>query len=58
MLFKLVILMLDKLHNTLEGLQKIVNYKVSINLGLSRELKQAFPLTYPIKTGYSKKCRL
>ena len=40
MLFKEVIeLMLKKEHNTLEGIQKIVNLKASINLGLSDELK-------------------
>jgi NADH:ubiquinone oxidoreductase subunit K len=50
MLFKQVVLfMLNKVHNTLEGLQKIVNYKASLNLGLSKELKEAFPLTIPIK---------
>lgn len=50
MLFKQVsILMLNKLHNTLEGLQEIVNYRASINSGLSKELKEAFQLTVPIK---------
>jgi|SRR4030095_4834136 hypothetical protein len=49
-LFKQVILfMLSKVHNTLEGLQEIINYKASINLGLSKKLKEAFPLTVPIK---------
>nr|YP_009160642.1 LAGLIDADG endonuclease [Hirsutella minnesotensis]AKR17993.1 LAGLIDADG endonuclease [Hirsutella minnesotensis] len=39
-LFKKIIkLMFEKEHNTLEGLQKIVNIKASINLGLSNELK-------------------
>lgn len=43
-LFKKIIeLMLEKEHNTLEGRQKIVNIKASINLGLSNELKEAFP---------------
>ncbi len=50
MLFKQVILfMLNKVHNILEGLQKIVNYKTFLNLGLSKELKKAFPLTVPAK---------
>jgi hypothetical protein len=31
--------MLEKEHNTLQGIQKIVNYKVSMNWGLSNELK-------------------
>ena len=39
--------MLDKVHNSLEGLQKIV--RASLNLGLSKKLKEAFPLTVPIK---------
>jgi len=48
MIFKQVILlMLNKEHNTLEGLQQIVNYRASLNLGLSKELKEAFPLTVP-----------
>lgn len=39
-IFKQVnLLMLDKVYNSLEGLQKIVNYKVSFNLGLSKKLK-------------------
>lgn len=50
MLFKqVIILMLNKEHNTLEGLQEIVNYRASLNLGLTKELKEAFPLTIPIK---------
>lgn len=50
MLFKeVILLMVDKVHNTLEGLQEIVNYRASLNLGLSKELKEAFPLAVPIK---------
>ena len=50
MLFKEVVkLMLEKEHNTLEGVQKIVNIKASINLGLSNELKEAFPETIPVE---------
>jgi hypothetical protein len=48
-LFKNIIkLMLEKTHSTLEGIQKIVNIKASINLGLSNELKDAFPETMPV----------
>ena len=36
-----------KKHLTMEGLQKIVSYKASINLGLTDELKAAFPNTIP-----------
>lgn len=50
MFFKQVVfLMLNKEHNSLEGIQKIVNLKASINLGLSKELKEAFPLVTPEK---------
>lgn len=49
-LFKqIVLLMLDKEHSTLEGIQKIVNLKASLNLGLSEDLKQAFPRTILVK---------
>lgn len=41
--------MLNKEHNTLEGIQKIVNIKASLNLGLSKDLKEAFPKTIPTK---------
>ena len=37
--------MLNKEHNTYEGLQEIVNIRSSLNLGLSNELKKAFPCT-------------
>jgi NADH:ubiquinone oxidoreductase subunit K len=48
LLFKqIVLLMLNKEHNTLEGLEKIVNIKASLNLGLSKDLKEAFSITFP-----------
>jgi hypothetical protein len=48
-LFKqIVLLMLNKEHNTLEGIQKIVNIKPSLNLGLSKDLKETFSITLPI----------
>lgn len=48
LLFKqIVLLMLNKEHNTLEGLQKIVNLRASLNTGLSNDLKEAFPITIP-----------
>ena len=41
--------MLEKEHNTLQGIQKkIVNYKASTNWGLSNELKEAFPQTITV----------
>ena len=39
--------MLNKEHNTLEGIQKIVNIRASMNTGLSNDLKEAFPMTIP-----------
>jgi hypothetical protein len=49
-LFKKVVdLMQNKEHLTIEGLQKIVNLRASINLGLSDKLKEAFPNTKPVE---------
>ena len=42
--------MLEKEHNALEGIQKIVNIKTSPSgTGLSNELKESFPETIPVK---------
>jgi len=50
LLFKQVIeLMQNKAHLTTEGLQKIINLKASINLGLSNELKFNFINTVPVQ---------
>ena len=38
-----------KEHLTKEGLQQIINLRASINLGLSDELKVAFPNTTPVQ---------
>lgn len=46
---KIILLMLNKEHNTLEGLHKIVNIRASINLGLPNSLKKAFPDTEAVK---------
>jgi hypothetical protein len=44
LLFKqIVLLMLNKEDNTLEGIQKTVNIRASPNSGLSNDLKEAFP---------------
>ena len=40
--------MWEKEHNTLQGIQKIVNNKASMNWGLSDELKEAFPETIAV----------
>lgn len=48
-LYKQVVdLMNRKEHLTKEGLNKIVAMKASMNLGLSTELKAAFPHTIPV----------
>jgi len=39
--------MLNKEHSTLEGIQKIVNIRASLNTGLSNDLKEAFSMTIP-----------
>lgn len=39
--------MLEKAHTNLEGIQQIINYKASMNWGLSYELKEAFPDAIP-----------
>ena len=41
--------MLNKEHNNLEGLLKRVKLRASLNLGLSKDLKEAFPEVVPIK---------
>jgi len=38
-----------KEHLTIEGLRKIVAIKASMHLGLSKELKVAFPNIIPVK---------
>jgi len=49
-LFKKVVdLMNRKEHLTIEGLHEIVTIKASINLGLSVELKAAFPGIVPVR---------
>lgn len=48
-LFKQVVALMDKKeHLTPEGLQKIVNIKASMNLGLSDSLANAYPNTHPV----------
>lgn len=48
-LFKQVVEMLShKEHLTPEGINKIIGIKASVNLGLSEELKAAFPNTIPV----------
>ena len=44
LLFKQIVkLMLNEEHRTLEGTQKIINIRASLNTGLSEDLKKAFP---------------
>ena len=45
---QIVLLMLNKEHNILEGIQKIVNIRASLNTDLSKDLKEAFPITIPV----------
>jgi hypothetical protein len=49
LLFKEVVMMMQRReHLTIEGLQKIINIRASINKGLSSLLKEAFPNTVAI----------
>ena len=41
--------MLKKEHSSLEGIQKEVSIKSSLNLGLSKDLKEEFPKTIPME---------
>ena len=41
--------MLEKKHNTLEGFKEILEYRVSLNWGLSQSLKESFPSIVPAK---------
>ena len=48
-LFKIALdLMNHKEHLTIEGIHKLIAIKASMNLGLSEELKVAFPETIPV----------
>lgn len=48
-LFKRAVYMLiRKEHTSAEGLQEILNIRASLNLGLTRTLKEAFPSTKPV----------
>lgn len=46
---KIVLLIKNKEHLTIEGIQKIVNIRASINLGSSENLNEAFPNTVPVE---------
>lgn len=49
-LFKKILnLMLEKEHTSIEGIQNIVNNRASMNWGLSNVLKEAFPNTVVVK---------
>lgn len=39
----------NKEHLTIEGIQKIVNLRASMNLGSSESLNEAFPNTVPVE---------
>jgi hypothetical protein len=48
-LFKIALdLMKHKEHLTIEGIHKLIAIKASMNLGLSEDLKVAFPNTHPV----------
>lgn len=45
---EIVLLMSNNLHRDLTGLQLILNYRASLNWGLTDSLKVGFPLTIPV----------
>lgn len=45
-----------KEHITLEGLQKIVNIRATLNFGLSKELQLMFPETIPVSRPLKETC--
>jgi len=45
----IVSLMSENKHTTLEGLEEILEYRASLNWGLSKNLKESFPSIVPVK---------
>jgi hypothetical protein len=45
-----------KEHITLEGLQKIINIRATLNFGLSKELQLMFPETIPVPRPLKETC--
>lgn len=46
---QIVSLMSENKHTTLEGLKEILEYRASLNWGLSKNLKESFPSIVPVK---------
>lgn len=46
---QIVSLMTENKHTTLEGLREILEYRASLNWGLSKSLKESFPSIVPVK---------
>ena len=46
---QIVSLMSENKHTTLEGLKEILEYRASLNWGLSKNLKESFPSIIPVK---------
>ena len=46
---QIVLLMSENKHTTLEGLKNILEYRASLNWGLSKNLKESFPSIVPVK---------
>jgi hypothetical protein len=57
LLFKQIVSIMQlKEHITLEGLQKIVNIRATLNFGLSKELQLMFPETIPVSHPLKETC--
>jgi LAGLIDADG endonuclease len=59
LLFKQIVSIMElKEHLTLEGLQKIINIKATLNFGLSKELQLMFPETIPVPRLLIETCKI
>jgi len=57
LLFKQILSIIQlKEHLTLQGLQKIINIKATLNFGLSKELQLMFPETVPVPRSLRETC--
>jgi hypothetical protein len=57
LLFKQILSIIQlKEHLTLQGLQKIINIKATLNFGLSKELQLMFPETVPVPRPLRETC--
>jgi hypothetical protein len=57
LLFKQILYIIQlKEHLTLQGIQKIINIRATLNFGLSKELQLMFPETVPVPRSLRETC--